>query len=110
MKRKKLGQARLRIGATSIQVPMRPSELAKLDRWIAHQRDEPSRPKAIRRLVEWALATTPPAAAHKGAAYAEKVASEQIDQVLKGSGHPAHVKAERKRRLTKFPAELGRRK
>lgn len=32
-----------------------PSPLARLDAWIAQQPDNPSRPEAIRRLVEKAL-------------------------------------------------------
>jgi hypothetical protein len=30
-------------------------QLTRLDEWIRHQEDEPSRPEAIRRLIERAL-------------------------------------------------------
>jgi hypothetical protein len=33
-----------------------PDQIAKLDKWAAKQSDRPSRPEAIRRLVEQALA------------------------------------------------------
>jgi hypothetical protein len=39
-----------------IQVRIQPNKLAQLDRWIANQNDRPSRPEAIRRIVERALA------------------------------------------------------
>ena len=38
-----------------IQVRMQPDELAKLDKWRVKIVDEPSRPEAIRRLVELGL-------------------------------------------------------
>jgi hypothetical protein len=37
---------------------------------------------------------------------AEKLAGEEVDRMLKKSDQPDAVKAKRKRRLTKFPAEL----
>jgi hypothetical protein len=38
-----------------VQVRMPPAELASLDDWIAHQDNAPTRPEAIRRLVERAI-------------------------------------------------------
>jgi hypothetical protein len=40
---------------TPIQVRLQPDQLAKVDRWREGQADQPSRPEAIRRLVEKAL-------------------------------------------------------
>jgi hypothetical protein len=40
---------------TPVQVRLQPEALAKLDAWRGRQHDEPSRPEAIRRLVEKAL-------------------------------------------------------
>jgi hypothetical protein len=38
-----------------IMVRLQPAALARLDRWAASQDDDPSRPEAIRRLIEKAL-------------------------------------------------------
>lgn len=43
------------VGATPVNVRFPPDELAQLDAWIARQDDKPSRPEAVRRLVEAAL-------------------------------------------------------
>ena len=87
-------------------------QLTALDSWIGSQSDKPSRPEAIRRLVEQALAVPASrrdAAAHSaGVAQAEKMAGEQIDRALKDIDQPDEIKAQRKRRLTKGPAEFRR--
>jgi hypothetical protein len=44
------------VGSTLVGVRLPPDELAALDGWIANQKDEPTRPEAIRRLTERALA------------------------------------------------------
>jgi hypothetical protein len=41
---------------------MQPAPLAELDAWIDRQDDEPTRPEAIRRLVDLALEKHPPPA------------------------------------------------
>jgi hypothetical protein len=41
-----------------IQVRIQPDKLAQLDRWIADQKDQLSRPEAIRRIVERALSSS----------------------------------------------------
>ena len=38
-----------------VVVRMQPAPLAALDAWVAKQKDQPSRPEAMRRLVEMAL-------------------------------------------------------
>src|SRR5215472_1123539 len=48
--KKKMG--RPRVGSTSINVRLPPTELARLDAWAGAQDDKPSRPEALRRLME----------------------------------------------------------
>ena len=117
--RKKRGRGRPPVGATPIMVRMPPAELDKLDAWIKRQDKVPSRPEAIRRLVELGIANKassrpvvgrPDASARASRrAQAEKIAAEQIDRVLKKIDQPEEVKAKRKRRLTKGPAEFRKR-
>ena len=38
-----------------VVVRMQPAPLAALDAWVAKQKDQPSRPEAMRRLVELGL-------------------------------------------------------
>jgi hypothetical protein len=45
---------------TLIGVRLQPNDLAKVDSWAARQDDKPSRPEAIRRLLDQALATPAP--------------------------------------------------
>lgn len=40
---------------TPVQVRMSPDQLARLDKWVKAQPDKPSRPEAVRRLVDTAL-------------------------------------------------------
>ena len=49
------GRGRPATGATPVMVRLPPDQLAKVDRWREAQADAPSRPEAIRRLVEKAL-------------------------------------------------------
>jgi len=51
--RKRIG--RPPVGATPVTLRLPPDQLARLDRWIAEQPDAPSRPEAIRRLLDQAL-------------------------------------------------------
>jgi len=53
---KKSRRGRPRVDATPINTRFPPAELQALDAWIANQpAPKPSRPEAIRRLVEWAV-------------------------------------------------------
>jgi hypothetical protein len=91
---------------TPIGLRLAPATLARVDRWAASQQDDPSRPEAIRRLVELALAVARPARARtKTAAKAAEMASEEIDRL----GDPSASDEERqlrKRRLIKGPKEF----
>jgi hypothetical protein len=56
----KRSRGRPRKDPTSIHLTLLPDQLASLDVWIAEQKDRPSRPEAIRRLLEQALKTQKP--------------------------------------------------
>jgi hypothetical protein len=67
---------------TPIGLRLQPGTLARVDRWAASQKDDPSRPEAIRRLVELGLASTQRAGARtKKAAKASEMASQEIDRL-----------------------------
>jgi len=53
---KKSRRGRPRVHATPVNTRFPPAELQALDAWITSQpAPRPSRPEAIRRLVEWAM-------------------------------------------------------
>src|SRR5713101_695322 len=56
----KRGRGRPRINPTSIHLSLAPDLLARLDQFLADQKDNPSRPEAVRRLVELGLAGMQP--------------------------------------------------
>ena len=90
-----------------VQIGMRwqRSTLGDIDAWAAQ--NGCTRPEAIRRLVEMALATAQPAApiSPKAAAKASKMAGAMIDQ-LGDKSAPPEEQAKRKRRLIKGPPEF----
>jgi metal-responsive CopG/Arc/MetJ family transcriptional regulator len=47
------------VGATPVNVRFPPNELAELDAWIKSRDDEPSRPEAVRRIVDTYLSDAP---------------------------------------------------
>jgi hypothetical protein len=91
---------------TLIGLRLEPGALARVDRWAASQKDDPSRPEAVRRLVELGLAIAQPARMRtKKAAQAAEMASHEIDRL----GDPSATDEERqlrKRRLIKGPKEF----
>jgi hypothetical protein len=90
-----------------IGVRIQPNQLAGLDAWIAGQAPPPSRPEAIRRLVELGLAGSQPTKRRspKAAAKATDMAGQQIDKLADASAtHEERQK--RKRRLLKGPTEF----
>ena len=105
IRRKKRGAPATGKG-TLIGVRLEPGALARVDRWAASQEDDPSRPEAIRRLVELGLALAQPARVRtKKAAQAAEMASQEIDRL----GDPSATDEERqlrKRRLIKGPSEF----
>jgi hypothetical protein len=80
--------------------------LAQLDRWIANQNDRPSRPEAIRRIVERALAhSSRPKGIKKKAQKASDLASRAADRIIDKS-IPSEEQRRRKRALIKGPKEF----
>jgi hypothetical protein len=105
--RKRRGRGRPFIGAIPIQVRMPPPELAALDSWINKQDGTPTRPEAIRRLVEMALSG---AAGGRGpnkasARKAADLAGSKLDD-LADKSLPADAQAMAKRRLLEGPKEF----
>ena len=91
---------------TLIALPLQPGLLARVDRWAASQQDHPSRPEAIRRLVELALGIAQRAGVRtKKAAKAAEMASEEIDRLGDVSATDEERQM-RKRRLIKGPKEF----
>jgi hypothetical protein len=94
------------VTGTLIGVRMQPDRLGELDGWSKSQDDAPSRPEAMRRLVELGLSfaqLTKPLSAQ--AAKASDMAAEQIDK-LADTSTPEPERHARKRRLLKGPEEF----
>src|ERR1700719_1624712 len=85
---------------TPIMVRLQPSLLAQLDKWIGGESDRLSRPEAIRRLVEQALAVAPSSGSVKAGSrrQAAEMAGRTIDQ-LSDQTATDEERAHRKRRL-----------
>jgi hypothetical protein len=67
---------------TLINLRLQPGPLARVDGWAALQKDAPSRPQAVRRLVELGLAIAPRTGARpQKAAKAAEMASLEIDRL-----------------------------
>jgi hypothetical protein len=91
---------------TPISLRLAPATLARVDRWAASQQDDPSRPEAVRRLVELALGIAQRAGVRtKKAAQAAEMASEEIDRLGDVSATDEERQL-RKRRLIKGPKEF----
>ena len=91
---------------TPIGLRLAPATLARVDRWAASQQDDPSRPEAIRRLVELALGIVQRAGVRtKKAAKAAEMASEEIDRLGDVSATDEERQL-RKRRLIRGPKEF----
>ena len=78
-----------------------------LDSWIASQPDQPSRPEAIRRLVELALASTAERrpTSKATARKASQLAAHEIEGLVDKS-QPIMEQRRRKRRLIRGPKEF----
>jgi Arc/MetJ-type ribon-helix-helix transcriptional regulator len=90
-----------------ILVRLQPAQLAALDAWMGRQDARLSRPEAIRRLLEQALAVEQPAKSRtqKARSKALGLASTQLDRLLDPSA-PDEERQRRKRRLLKGPKEF----
>jgi hypothetical protein len=106
--RKPRGRGRPSTGAESIHLRLLPDQLASVKDWIATQpKPRPSRPEAIRRLIDLGLAGTQPMRQRspKAASKAVDLAGEQIDKLSDPSA-TAEEQQQRKRRLLKGPKEF----
>jgi hypothetical protein len=56
---KKRGRGRPATGSESIHLRLLPQQMANVDKWISDQADQPSRPEAIRRLIDLGLSAHP---------------------------------------------------
>jgi hypothetical protein len=90
-----------------VGVRIQPKLMQGLDRWIADHKLRPSRPEAIRRLLEQALATAAPSAPAKAGSRrkAADLAGQAIDS-LGDQTATVEERAHRKRRLIKGPHEF----
>jgi hypothetical protein len=79
--------------------------LTNLDGWIESQDDKPSRPEAIRRLLERNLPGPPRAPSHGSAHRASEMAANTIEG-LTDKSRPASEHARAKRRLIHGPKEF----
>jgi hypothetical protein len=88
-------------------VRLQPSLLSGLDNWIAQQAGSPSRPEAIRRLLERAFAGKggKPPPSKKAARKAEQMAARELEKL--GSQSEAGTDLQqRKRTLIRGPKEF----
>jgi metal-responsive CopG/Arc/MetJ family transcriptional regulator len=92
---------------TPVMVRVQPDLMKRLDDWSRAQKDEPSRPEAIRRLVEQALKNNQPVRAgpHKGAAKAMAMAGKELDRRGDKSATDEE-RQRRKRRILQGPREF----
>src|SRR5947209_19117292 len=83
-RKRKRGRGRPRINPTSIHLSLAPDLLARVDEFLSDQKDNPSRPEAVRRLVELGLAGMEPMRRRspKARAKALDLASKQIDKLV----------------------------
>jgi hypothetical protein len=89
-----------------ILVRLQRTPLANLDHWIARQEDRPSRPEAIRRLVEQALAGSSSGRRSPTArAKAADLASKRLDKLI-DPATPEDERQQRKRRILRGPSEF----
>jgi hypothetical protein len=77
-----------------------------VDRFVAAEKDRPSRPEAIRRLIERAPAGSPSGQrSPKARSRAQELASAQVDKLADQSA-THDERQQRKRRLLKGPGEF----
>jgi hypothetical protein len=92
-----------------VVVRMHPPMLAGLDDWIAKQKQPfPSRPEAVRRLIELGLTVrTPAKLVSKPGRHlrAHELASNTIEKMIDPAASPEE-RVQRRRRLTKGPSEF----
>jgi hypothetical protein len=85
-------------------VRIHPPQLAALEGWIAQQSDKPSRPEAVRRLLDFALAQSSDQN-KQTAQKASEIAARTADRIVDKSV-PPEEQDRRKRALIKGPKEF----
>src|SRR4029077_19430889 len=105
--KKKRGRPKTTGRGEGVMLRLHAALLDRLDAWIGAQGDSPSRPEAIRRLVETALAGTPTSSQRsKGSTrLAAHLAAREIDQLVDKAA-TGEERASRKRRLIAGPKEF----
>lgn len=100
-------RGRPRTNPTSVHLSLAPDLLARIDQFLAAQKDTPSRPEAIRRLIELALGDLEPAKQlnPRAKSKAVELAANQIDKLIDPSATDEE-RQRRKRRLLKGPGEF----
>ena len=97
------------MNAVPVLVRIPPAEIEPIDVWIKEQhKPKPSRPEAIRRLVELGLTLkTPgrPASKIGRTLRAQELATKAIEKIIDPAA-PPEENAQRRRRLTKGPIEF----
>ena len=104
---KKRGRPATGTGRT-VGVRVRPELSAQIEGWRAQQRPIPSEPEAIRRLVELGLTvktSASPVDKPGRRMRARELATKAIEKIIDPSA-PPEERAERRRRLTRGPAEF----
>jgi hypothetical protein len=87
-------------------VRLEPVQFEALDSWSAKQTPAPSRPEAIRRLVELGLKPPAKPVSKPGRLLrAQELAGQAIDKIGDPAANPEE-RAQRRRRLTKGPEEF----
>jgi hypothetical protein len=104
---KKRGRPRTTGRGEGILLRLHQPQLDALDAWIEHQDDSPSRPEAIRRLIEQALApaTSLRPRNSESRRKAAELAAREIDRLGQAPASPEEA-ARRNRRLIKGPREF----
>jgi hypothetical protein len=93
---------------TLVGVRLQPDDLSELDDWISEQDESFTRPEAIRRLVELGLKVklvAKPAGKPGRRLRAQELAAKAIEKIIDPAA-PPEEQAQRRRRLTKGPAEF----
>jgi hypothetical protein len=100
-------RGRPRTNPTSVHLSLAPDLLARIDQFLAAQKDTPSRPEAIWRLIELALGDLEPAKQlnPRAKSKAVELAANQIDKLIDPSATDEE-RQRRKRRLLKGPGEF----
>lgn len=104
---KKRSRGRPKTGAISIHLRIEPKELEAIDGWRAEQNIKPTRPEAIRRLIEQTLAGNRAARplSKQSELKASKLAARELE-TMGDQSQPVAEQQRRKRTLIRGPKEF----